>query len=236
MSLKLKDADPVQRMKDLQEELKDSSSGEFSDLEQDPYVIETTRTTPIEKQVYQRDGKLTSASNGNPYIMSEEKQAELFGEDVNDKEIRKKTACKEMLVFMFFGLALLFLGLGMSVHNKLFLRKADTVQGEITHIYRHRSTYKVYVTYEVNGKSYTGLYHDDNVGEIEGQKVTVYYDPKNPKRIKDGRILSKYFVFFVGVGGAMFLIGGYLVFWMNQNPDKGLEIYEKIFDSKKNIK
>ncbi len=232
MSLKLKDTDPVKRMKDLQEELKDPSLGEFSDLEQDPYVIETTRTTPIEKQVYQRDGKLTSSSNGNPYIMSEEKQAELFGENVDNKEIGKKTARKEMLVFMFFGLALLFLGLGMSVHNKLFLRKADTVQGEITHIYHHRSTNKVYVTYEVNGKSYTGLYHDDNAGEIEGQKVTVYYDPENPKKIMDGRILSKYFVFFVGVGAAMFLIGGYLIFWINQNPDKGLEKYNKLFQNK----
>lgn len=232
MALKLKDTDPVKRMKDLQEELKDPSLGEFSDLEQDPYVIETTRTTPIEKQVYQRDGKLTSSSNGNPYIMSEEKQAELFGENVDNKEIGKKTARKEMLVFMFFGLALLFLGLGMSVHNKLFLRKADTVQGEITHIYHHRSTNKVYVTYEVNGKSYTGLYHDDNAGEIEGQKVTVYYDPENPKKIMDGRILSKYFVFFVGVGAAMFLIGGYLIFWINQNPDKGLEKYNKLFQNK----
>lgn len=229
MALKLKDTDPVQRMKDLQEELKDPSLGEFSDLEQDPYVVETTRTTPIEKIVYQPDGKLSSASGRNPYIMSEEEQAELFGEDVGDKEIRKKSVRKEVFVFMFVGLALLFFGLGMSVHNKLFLRKAETVQGEITSIYHHESTNKVYVTYEVNGKSYTGLYHDDNEGEIEGQTVTVYYDPENPRKIADGRIYSKYFVFFVGVGAAMFLIGGYLVFWMNQNQDKGLEIYDRIF-------
>lgn len=232
MSLKLKDADPVQRMKDMQEELKDPSLGEFSDLEQDPYVIETTRTTPIEKLVYQPDGKLTSSSDGNPYIMTEEQQAQLFGEDVGDKEIRKKFVRKEVMSVMIFGLILLFFGLGMSVHNKLFLRKADTVQGEITRIYHHRSTNKVYVSYEVNGKSYTRLYHDDNLGEIEGQKVTVYYDPENPKKITDGRIISKYCVFFVGVGAAMFLIGGYLVFWMNQNPDKGMEKYDKLFQSK----
>lgn len=229
MSLKLKDADPVQRMKDMQEELKDPSLGEFSDLEQDPYVIETTRTTPVEKLVYQPDGKLTSSSGRNPYIMSEDEQAELFGEDVGDKEIRKKFVRKEVMSVMIFGLILLFFGLGMSVHNKLFLRKADTVQGEITRIYHHRSTNKVYVSYEVNGKSYTRLYHDDNLGEIEGQKVTVYYDPENPKKITDGRIISKYLVFFIGVGAAMFLIGVYLVFWMNQNPNKGMEKYDKLF-------
>ncbi len=232
MSLKLKDADPVQRMKDMQEELKDPSLGEFSDLEQDPYVIETTRTTPIEKFVYQPDGKLTSSSDGNPYIMTEEQQAQLFGEDAGDKEIRKKFVRKEVMSVMIFGLILLFFGLGMSVHNKLFLRKADTVQGEITRIYHHRSTNKVYVSYEVNGKSYTRLYHDDNLGEIEGQKVTVYYDPENPKKIADGRIISKYLVFFIGVGAAMFLIGGYLVFWMNQNPDKGMEKYDKLFQNR----
>ena len=164
--------------------------------------------------------------------MTEEQQAQLFGEDVGDKEIRKKFVRKEVMSVMIFGLILLFFGLGMSVHNKLFLRKADTVQGEITRIYHHRSTNKVYVSYEVNGKSYTRLYHDDNVGEIEGQKVTVYYDPENPRKITDGRIISKYLVFFIGVGAAMFLIGGYLVFWMNQNPDKGMEKYNKLFQNR----
>ena len=90
MSLKLKDEDSTKRMKDMQEELKDPSLEEFSDLEQDPYVIETTRTTPIEKIVYQPDGKLSSSPGRNPYIMSEEEQAEFFGEDIGDKEIRKK--------------------------------------------------------------------------------------------------------------------------------------------------
>lgn len=61
MSLKLKDEDSTKRMKDMQEELKDPSLGEFSDLEQDPYVIESKRTTPIDKPVYQPDGKLSSA-------------------------------------------------------------------------------------------------------------------------------------------------------------------------------
>ena len=55
MSLKLKDEDSTKRMKDMQEELKDPSLGEFSDLEQNPYVIESKRTTPIDKPVYQPD-------------------------------------------------------------------------------------------------------------------------------------------------------------------------------------
>ena len=232
MSLKLKDEDSTKRMKDMQEELKDPSLGEFSDLEQDPYVIETTRTTPIEKLVYQPDGKLTSSSDGNPYIMTEEQQAQLFGENAGDKEIRKKFVRKEVMSVMIFGLILLFFGLGLCVLYYVFVSIAVSVVGEFCRNFHHSSTYMVYVSYEVNGQSYTGLYHDDNVGEIEGQKVTVYYDPENPKKIADGRIISKYSVFFVGVGAAMFLIGGYLVFWMNQNPDKGMEKYDRLFQNR----
>ena len=89
MSLKLKDEDSTKRMKDMQEELKDPSLGEFSDLEQDPYVIESKRTTPIDKPVYQPDGKLSSATDRNPYILSEEKQVFKCG-----PRVRTVTACQ----------------------------------------------------------------------------------------------------------------------------------------------
>ena len=79
MSLKLKDEDSTKRMKDMQEEMKDSSLGEFSDLEQDPYVIESKRTTPIERPEYYTDRKSVYEPAGNPYILSEEKQARIFG-------------------------------------------------------------------------------------------------------------------------------------------------------------
>lgn len=62
-----------------------------------------------------------------------------------------------------------------------------------------------------------------------GQMVTVYYDPEKPTKITDGRKIPTLSVYLVIIGGAFFLIGGYLVFWMNQNPDKGIEIYNRIF-------
>ena len=157
MSLKLKDEDSTKRMKDMQEELKDPSLGEFSDLEQDPYVIESKRTTPIDKPVYQPDGKLSSATDRNPYILSEEKQARIFGEDLGDKEIRKKSVRKEVMIVMFVGLALLFAGLAAYVHNDLFLRKAETVPGIVTEkrMHRNHATCTIFVDYEVDGKTYT---------------------------------------------------------------------------------
>ena len=231
MSLKLKDEDSTKRMKDLQEELKDSSLGEFSDLEQDPYVIETTRTTPIERPEYYTDRKSVYEPAGNPYILSEEKQARIFGEDLGDKEIRKKSVHKEVMIVMFVGLALLFAGLAAYVHNDLFLRKAETVPGIVTEkrMHRNHATCTIFVDYEVDGKTYNEIYVGDGHDMQVGQKVTVYYNPEKPTKITDGRKIPTMSVYLVIIGGAMFLIGGYLVFWMNQNPDKGIEIYNRIF-------
>lgn len=231
MALKLKDTDPTKRMKDMQEELKDPSLGEFSDLEQDPYVIETTRTTPIERPEYYTDRKSAYEPTGNPYILSEEKQARIFGEDLGDKEIRKKSVRKEVMIVMFVGLALLFAGLAAYVHNDLFLRKAETVPGIVTEkrMHRNHATCTIFVDYEVDGKTYNEIYVGDGHDMQIGQKVTVYYDPEKPTKITDGRKIPTMSVYLVIIGGALFLIGGYLVFWMNQNPDKGIEIYNRIF-------
>ena len=236
MSLKLKDEDSTKRMKDMQEELKDPSLGEFSDLEQDPYVIETTRTTPIERPEYYTDRKSAYEPTGNPYILSEEKQARIFGEDLGDREIRKKSVRKEVMIVMFVGLALLFAGLAAYVHNDLFLRKAETVPGIVTEkrMHRNHATCTIFVDYEVDGKTYNEIHVGDGHDMQIGQKVTVYYDPEKPTKITDGRKIPTISIWLVIIGGALFLIGGYLVFWMNQNPDKGFEIYNRIF--KKNAK
>lgn len=231
MSLKLKNEDSTKRMKDMQEEMKDSSLGEFSDLEQDPYVIESKRTTPIERPEYYTDRKSVYEPAGNPYILSEEKQARIFGEDLGDKEIRKKSVRKEVMIVMFVGLALLFAGLAAYVHNDLFLRKAETVPGIVTEKRMHRNyaTCTIFVDYEVDGKTYNEIYVGDGHDMQVGQKVTVYYNPEKPTKITDGRKIPTLSVYLVIIGGALFLIGGYLVFWMNQNPDKGIEIYNRIF-------
>ena len=231
MSLKLKDEDSTKRMKDMQEEMKDSSLGEFSDLEQDSYVIESKRTTPIERPEYYTDRKSVYEPAGNPYILSEEKQARIFGEDLGDKEIRKKSVRKEVMIVMFVGLALLFAGFAAYVHNDLFLRKAETVPGIVTEKRMHRNyaTCTIFVDYEVDGKTYNEIYVGDGHDMQVGQKVTVYYNPEKPTQITDGRKIPTLSVYLVIIGGALFLIGGYLVFWMNQNPDKGIEIYNRIF-------
>lgn len=231
MSLKLKDEDSTKRMKDMQEELKDPSLGEFSDLEQDPYVIETTRTTPIERPEYYTDRKSAYEPTGNPYILSEEKQARIFGENLGDKEIRKKSVRKEVMIVMFAGLALLFAGLAAYVHNGMFLKKAETVTGIVTEKRMHRNyaTCTIFVDYEVDGKAYNEIYVGDGHDMQVGQRVTVYYNPEKPTEITDGRKIPTISIWLVIIGGALFLIGGYLVFWMNQNPDKGIEIYNRIF-------
>ena len=194
-------------------------------------MIETTRTTPIERPEYYTDRKSAYEPTGNPYILSEEKQARIFGEDLGDKEIRKKSVRKEVMIVMFVGLALLFAGLAAYVHNDLFLRKAETVPGIVTEkrMHRNHATCTIFVDYEVDGKTYNEIYVGDGHDMQVGQKVTVYYNPEKPTQITDGRKIPTLSVYLVIIGGALFLIGGYLVFWMNQNPDKGIEIYNRIF-------
>ena len=147
------------------------------------------------------------------------------------KEIRKKSVRKEVMIVMFAGLALLFAGLAAYVHNDLFLRKAETVPGIVTEkrMHRNHATCTIFVDYEVDGKTYNEIYVGDGHDMQVGQKVTVYYNPEKPTKITDGRKIPTWSVYLVIIGGALFLIGGYLVFWMNQNPDKGIEIYNRIF-------
>lgn len=150
--------------------------------------------------------------------MSEEKQARIFGEDLGDKEIRKKSVRKEVMIVMFVGLALLFAGLAAYVHNDLFLRKAETVPGIVTEkrMHRNHATCTIFVDYEVDGKTYNEIYVGDGHDMQIGQKVTVYYDPEKPTKITDGRKIPTMSVYLVIIGGALFLIGGYLVFWMTR--------------------
>ena len=136
------------------------------------------------------------------------------------------------MIVMFVGLALLFAGLAAYVHNDLFLRKAKTVPGIVTEkrMHRNHASCTIFVDYEVDGKTYNEIYVGDGYNMQIGQNVTVYYDPEKPTKITDGRKIPTWSVYLVIIGGAFFLIGGYLVFWMNQNPDKGIEMYNKMYN------
>ena len=68
------------------------------------------------------------------------------------------------------------------------------------------ATYKVYVKYSVKGKDY-----EEELGELsgnykEGEKLTIYYNPKNPKEITQTTSLVLPIVMVVG--GIAAFIGG----------------------------
>lgn len=105
-------------------------------------------------------------------------------------------------------------------------------------MHRNHATCTIFVDYEVDGKTYNEIYVGDGHDMQIGQKVTVYYDPEKPTKITDGRKIPTMSVYLVIIGGALFLIGGYLVFWMNQNPDKELRFitgYSRSVTNKQNL-
>lgn len=69
-----------------------------------------------------------------------------------------------------------------------------------------QATYKVYVKYSVDGKNY-----EEELGELageykEGEKMTIYYNPKNPSEITQTTSLVLPIVMIVG--GIAAFIGG----------------------------
>ena len=67
------------------------------------------------------------------------------------------------------------------------------------------ATYKVYVKYTVDGKEY-----DEELGELSGyeknQKITIYYDPKDPSKITQTKSLILPIVIIIA--GIVSFIGG----------------------------
>ncbi len=161
----------------------------------------------------------------------EEKLSQISGVNAMDKAMKEKTVRKVAMVILFVGVALLFGGLAAYLHNDYFLKNAETVTGVVTEKRMHRNylTCSIYVNYEVDGKTYDELYVSDGHNMQIGQNVTVYYNPDKPTEITDGREITMLFICLIVMGGIVFLIGGYMVFWINQNPDKGIRIYERIF-------
>lgn len=67
------------------------------------------------------------------------------------------------------------------------------------------ATYNVYVKYTVNGTEY-----EEELGELSGykenEKITIYYNPDNPKQITQTKSMILPIIFIIG--GCISLIGG----------------------------
>lgn len=87
-----------------------------------------------------------------------------------------------------------------------YISKIETRRDSLSHKKSsHRSTHHdVYVTYEVNGTVYEDIHFDKYSSDMKyGDKVTIYYDPKNPKYIKSKTNTFSLIIFWGGIGSAL---------------------------------
>ena len=120
------------------------------------------------------------------------------------------------LLFFFVGLLFFFVFFLIMKDTKEFAKTAQKVQAVVTDVQRHTTrrrgktkvNYDVYVQYTVNGNTYQEELNGGNGSMREGQAITVYYDPMNPRDVRkslknNGMIFAMIFV------AAIALIGGY---------------------------
>lgn len=72
-----------------------------------------------------------------------------------------------------------------------------------------KTEYYAYVTYEVDGKEYSNIKLEDvSSGLSAGDKITIYYDERNPTRIDDHMLEPQKTTMIVASGGVFFILFG----------------------------
>lgn len=113
--------------------------------------------------------------------------------------------------FMIVGSVLLLIGLVLALRGAMFLSKAETTTATLSSYINgveDGTGYSLYYNYEIKGKEFKNIplnYHSS--ADYEGKRVTVYYDPQNPTRVKPGWAIFFGCFFTVPIGLVFFIIG-----------------------------
>lgn len=86
------------------------------------------------------------------------------------------------------GLIIILIGIIVQINNKKYLRTALTTEAVISDIIIDSGIddedYEVHVAYNVNNVDYDGVLSEYNSGMRKGQRITIYYNPKNPSECR----------------------------------------------------
>lgn len=123
------------------------------------------------------------------------------------------------IVFLLIGIIITSIGLYTSVKTLDSSNKVDTI-GTITSIVRTSSdTPNVYVTYDVDGRSYTSVINGYSSSFYEGKKIDIYYMKNDPNTIGSKKLeLLLLLIPFMGL--IFLLIGGINIFKVIRNKKK----------------
>ena len=121
--------------------------------------------------------------------------------------VSKKTmVCVTILITLI--ILVILLRIGMCLYNTRDYKEVQATVESIDQEYDEYSSegtsivHVISFSYTVNGTEYENCYKQlTKIGYVEGKQITVYYDPKNPKKIRS-TMSSEEIVF----GGTLFIL------------------------------
>ena len=145
------------------------------------------------------------------------------------------------IIFSVVGAVILMAGIFNLISYQKFKKVAVETTGEIVSVSRHVDydddvSYRVYISYNVNGKKYEGNYSSSSYVE-KGTSLKVYYDKNNPSDVRP-TISSGIGVVMCAFGGIICAVGLGMVFHMinnNRNKKSLLENGQRIFAEFKEV-
>ena len=142
----------------------------------------------------------------------------------------KENKSENLLWIIFTIMGAVFILIGLTIVGNVFDygNKENTV-GIITEISTYRGTnddknYKVYVSYNVDGRMYESELNGYSSDFYEGKEINIYYDKNNPNKI-GMKSLDLLLLMFPGFGIIFFTIGvtGFLIKSRNKKLEKFLK-------------
>ena len=134
----------------------------------------------------------------------------------------KENKTENLLWIIFTIIGGIFVVIGLIIVGNVFnYENKESTVGIITEISTYRGNnddrnYRVYVSYNVDGRTYESELNGYSSSFYEGKKINIYYDKNNPNKI-GMKSLDFIFLMFPGFGLIFLSIGGTGLLLKNRN-------------------
>ena len=104
-------------------------------------------------------------------------------------------------IFIIVGIGLIIFGIFREIDLSKFKKNSENTTATVVDVSVNynsegNDSYKVYVTYDVDGKTYKNSY-DSSHRPTEGSTIKIYYDKDNPEKMRKSIAFSSEFGFFI---------------------------------------
>ena len=144
----------------------------------------------------------------------------------------KENKTENLLWIIFTIIGEIFVVIGLIIVGNVFnYENKESTVGIITEISTYRGNnddrnYRVYVSYNVDGRTYESELNGYSSSFYEGKEINIYYDKNNPNKI-GMKSLDMLFLMFPGFGLIFFAIGGTGLLIKSKNKKLETSLKEK---------